>query len=127
MVGLVLLSHSLKLVEGIRDIVDEMAKGIPLYLAGGNSEGGLGSSYELIKEVFQKAYSPEGVIVLYDIGSSFMTAEFVLDELDDNIRSSIKIIKAPLVEGAIVAAVEISSGASFVDLCELLREMEMVK
>jgi dihydroxyacetone kinase DhaKLM complex PTS-EIIA-like component DhaM len=93
MVGLILISHSPKLVEGIRDIVDEMAKGIPLYLAGGNSEGGLGSSYELIKEVLLKAYSPEGVIILYDIGSSFMTAELILEELGNDIRSSIKIMK----------------------------------
>ena len=127
MVGLVLISHSRKLLEGIREIVDEMANGIPLYLAGGNSEGGLGSNYELIKETMQKACCSDGVVILYDIGSSFMTAELVLEEFDDNVRSTIKIMKAPLVEGSIVAAVEISAGASLEAVCESLREIEMIK
>jgi len=127
MVGLVLISHSQKLLEGIREIIDEMAKDIPLYLAGGNPEGGLGSNYELIKETIQKACSSEGTVVLYDIGSSFMTAELVLEELDDSVRSAIKIMKAPLVEGSIVAAVEISAGADLAAVCESLKEIEMIK
>jgi len=127
MVGLVLISHSRKLLEGIQEIIDEMAKGIPLYLAGGNPEGGLGSNYELIKETIQKASSSEGTVILYDIGSSFMTAELVLEEFDDSISSVVKIMKAPLVEGSIVAAVEISTGASLEAVCESLKEIEMIK
>ena len=127
MVSLVLLSHSMKLVEGIKDLASEMAAGIPLYIAGGNSEGGLGSDYELIKKVLGQAQNPEGVIILYDIGSSAMMAETVLDELDDDTRSLYKIIKAPLVEGAVVASVAIKTGSNFDDTLAELKEIEIIK
>jgi dihydroxyacetone kinase phosphotransfer subunit len=127
MVGLVLVSHSSMILEGIRELVNEMAKGMPLYLAGGSPEGGLGTNYELIKAAIQKSCNSEGTVILYDIGSSFMTAELVLEELDDSESSTVKIMKAPLVEGSIVAAVEISAGASFATVCESLKEIEMIK
>jgi len=127
MVSLILISHSQKIVEGLKDLVGEMAKGIPIFVAGGNSEGGLGSNYELIKDVIQQAQSPHGSVILFDLGSSAMTAETVLDELDDAIKSNIKIVNAPLVEGAIVAAVEIRSGASLEDILATLKDIEIIK
>ena len=127
MVSLILLSHSPKIVDGIKDMLEEMAKGIPLFVAGGNSEGGLGSDYELIKDIMHKAYSTHGVVILFDLGSSFMTADTVLDEMDDAMKSKFVFARAPLVEGAIVAAVEISSGASLENVLAALKEIEMVK
>ena len=127
MVGLLLLSHSPKLVEGLRDVASEMAKGLTIHVAGGNAAGGLGSDYDLIKEALLKAYNPDGLIVLYDLGSTAMTAELVMDEMDDGKKESIRIMKAPLVEGTIVAAVEISSGADLEAVVEVLSEMEIIK
>ena len=127
MVSLILLSHSPKIVEGIKDMLDEMVKDIPLFVAGGNSTGGLGSDYELIRDIMHKAYSPDGVIILFDLGSSFMTADVVLDEMDDAMKSKFAVVRAPLVEGAVVAAIEISSGASLEDVQASLKEMEMEK
>lgn len=125
MVSLVLISHSPKVVEGLKELVAEMADKAPVFIAGGNADGGLGSNYELIKDVLQQAYTSDGVIILYDLGSSAMTAELVLEEMDDT--EKIKIVNAPLVEGAIVAAVEINSGANFEDVLSVLEEIEMIK
>jgi len=127
MVRLVLLSHSPKVVEGVRDLAIEMAKDVTIHIAGGSGAGDLGSDYELIKNVLLEAHNPDGVIVLYDLGSTAMTAELVLDEFDDSAKSTFKIMKAPLVEGAIVAAVEINSGAKLADVVETLAEIEIVK
>ena len=127
MVSLILLSHSPKIVDGIKDMLDEMAKGIPLFVAGGDGAGGLGSDYELIKDTMHKAYNPQGVVILFDLGSSFMTADTVLDEMDDAMRAKFVFARVPLVEGAIVAAMEISSGAGLEDVLAALKEMEMVK
>ena len=127
MVSLILLSHSQKVVDGIKDIVDEMARDIPVFVAGGNSEGSLGSSYDLIKEVVQQALGPDGAVILFDLGSSAMTAETVLDELEDAAKSKLVIVNAPLVEGAIVAAVEIRSGASLEQVLAALKDIEIVK
>ena len=127
MVSLILLSHSRKVVEGIKDIAGEMARRTPIFIAGGDSEGGLGSNYDMIKDVIQQAYSPDGAVILFDLGSSAMTAEVVLDELEDAMKHSFKIVKAPLVEGAIVAAVEINSGSSLGDVLESLKDIEITK
>lgn len=127
MVSLILLSHSIKVVEGIKDIAGEMAKDIPIYIAGGNSEGNLGSDYENIKDVMNQASGPHGVVILYDLGSTAMTAETVLDEMENDTKSRFKIVNAPLVEGAIVAAVEIRSGATLEEVLEALKEIEIIK
>ena len=127
MVSLILISHSPKITEGVKDLAREMAKDAPIYAVGGNDDGGLGSSYERIKEAIGKAIGPDGAIILYDLGSSVMTATVVLDELDEETLSRIKVSKAPLVEGAIVAAVGIDSGQSLDDIYTSLKEIEMTK
>ena len=127
MVSLFLLSHSAKVVEGIKDIAAEMAKEAPIFVAGGTPDGGLGSDYELIKDTLLKAYNTDGVVILFDLGSSAMTAGLVLDELDDDVKSKIEVSNAPLVEGAIVAAVEIASGSKLEDVMGTLKDIEMVK
>jgi dihydroxyacetone kinase phosphotransfer subunit len=127
MVSLVLLSHSPGIVSGVKDLALEMASDINIYVAGGNGSGGLGSDYELIKETIEKAYTNDGIIILYDLGSSAMTASLVLDELEETKVNNIKMMNAPLVEGAIVAAVEIASGATLLEVEDTLKEIEMIK
>ena len=127
MVSLVLLSHSENLAKGVMELAQEMAEGIPIFAAGGNGSGGLGSDYNLIKDTLEKAFNPDGVVIFYDLGSSAMTAELVIDEMDEDKKAKIKILKAPLVEGAVAAAVEIKCGSGFGDVVELLEEMEIIK
>ena len=127
MVSLVLLSHSRKIVEGTKELAEEMAREAPIFVAGGTDDGSMGSSYELIKDTIEKAFSADGVIILYDLGSSAMTAALVLDDLDEQMRARIKLMNAPLVEGAVAAAVEINSGANLEDVEMVLKEIEMIK
>ena len=127
MVSLVLLSHSPDIVSGVRDLALEMAPNANICIAGGNGSEGLGSDYELIKRTIEEAYTDDGVVILYDLGSSAMTASLVLDELGESWRSNIKMMNAPLVEGAIVAAVEIASGASLAEIEATLKEIEIIK
>jgi len=127
MVSLVLLSHSPEIVSGVKDLALEMAAGTNIRIAGGNGSGGLGSDYELIKKTIEEAYTKDGVVILYDLGSSAMTASLVLDELDESMTRNIKMMDAPLVEGAIVASVEISSGATLEEVEATLKEIEIIK
>jgi PTS hybrid protein len=50
-----------------------------------------------------------GVVLLFDLGSARMTAEMVVETLDDPSRAAIA--DAPLVEGAVAAAVASAGGA----------------
>ncbi len=55
----------------------------------------------------------DGILVLVDIGSAILSAEMALDLLDADIASKdhLATSTAPLVEGAVVAAVMASTGA----------------
>ncbi|MBP9988546.1 MAG: PTS-dependent dihydroxyacetone kinase phosphotransferase subunit DhaM [Ruminococcus sp.] len=102
MVGIVIISHSKKLAEGVLDATKIMADGCPVAIAGGADDGGYGTSYEKINNAVNEVYSEDGVIVLVDMGSAVMTAEMVLEDLGyDNVL----MVDCPIAEGAIAASV----------------------
>ncbi len=113
MVGLVLISHSARLAEGLREMVCQVARlDHQVAAAGGSASGGLGTSAEAIRQAIDAVDGPDGVLVLMDLGSAVMTAELVLEDLPPARRARVRLSNAPLVEGAIVAAVQASIGAS---------------
>ncbi len=106
-VGLVLVSHSEKLVEGLAEFLSQIQKGVPVAIAGGTDDGELGTSPFKIKEAIERVYSDCGVLVLFDIGSAAMSVEMAIEMLGD--EKKIRVADAPLVEGAYAAAVEAGS------------------
>lgn len=101
MVGIVIVSHSRKLAEGVMDATKIMADGCPVAVAGGTDDGGYGTSYEQIRYAVDSVYSQDGVIVLVDMGSAVMTAEMVIEDMG---YSNVLLLDCPLVEGAIAAS-----------------------
>lgn len=101
MVGIVIVSHSEKLAEGVLDATKIMADGCPIAAAGGDGFGGYGTSYEKIKSAIESVYSEDGVVVLVDMGSAVMTAEMVIEELG---FGNVSLIDSPIAEGAIAAS-----------------------
>ena len=55
--------------------------------------------------------SPDGVLVLMDLGSALMSAEFAVEMLE-GAAGPVRLSAAPLVEGAVAAAVAAAGGAS---------------
>ncbi len=49
--------------------------------------------------------------MLLDLGSAALSLELALDDLDSADRGRVRVSEAPLVEGAILAAVQASIGA----------------
>ncbi|WP_253258944.1 dihydroxyacetone kinase phosphoryl donor subunit DhaM [Subtercola boreus] len=111
-VGLVFVSHSEKIASGLVDLAAQMAPGTALVAAGGTDEGGIGTSFEKVTAAMAEADSGEGVVVLCDLGSAILTAETALDFLDDEVRERVRIVDAPLVEGAVAASVTAETGGS---------------
>ncbi|NQX28701.1 PTS-dependent dihydroxyacetone kinase phosphotransferase subunit DhaM [Microbacteriaceae bacterium VKM Ac-2854] len=111
MVGLVLVSHSAKIAEGLVELAAQMAPSVALVAAGGTDEGGIGTSFDRVGAGIAAADGGAGVVVLCDLGSAILTAETALDFLDDELRERVLIADAPLVEGAVSAAVAAESGA----------------
>jgi PTS hybrid protein len=114
LVGLVLISHSGALVEGLRDMVAQVAgDDVPLAIAGGTEDGRLGTSAPRIGAAIRSTLDAgaDAVLVLLDLGSAALSLELALEELAVDERGRIRVSEAPLVEGAILAGVQASVGA----------------
>lgn len=109
-VGLVIVSHSTRIAEGVVELAAQMAASVEISPAGGTDDGGIGTSFEKVQAALSAADSGDGVVVLCDLGSAVLTAETALDFADEPER--IRIADAPIVEGAVAAAVAAESGAS---------------
>ena len=107
-VGLVVVSHSAKIAEGVVDLAAQMAADVHIVAAGGTDDGGIGTSFEKVQQGLSEADSGDGVLVLCDLGSAVMTAETAIEFVDD--PSAAAIADAPLVEGAVAAAVSAQGG-----------------
>jgi dihydroxyacetone kinase phosphotransfer subunit len=119
LVGLVLISHSETLVDGLREMVAQVAgEEVAVGTAGGTEDGRLGTSAPRITAALRStlAASPDGVLVLLDLGSAALSLELALEELESLERERVRVSEAPLVEGAILAAVQASIGASLADV-----------
>lgn len=110
MVGLVLVSHSRQIADGLAELVRQMADAVPLAAVGGTSDGRIGTDATRILEAIRQVWSPDGVLVLVDLGSSVMATETALELLEPEKAQRVELSGAPLVEGAIAAAVEAMLG-----------------
>ena len=113
MVGIVVASHSRQLAEGVIELARMMAPNVPMAAAGGLDDGAPGTSFRQIIGAVLQVYSEDGVAVFMDIGSSVMTAEMALEMLS---RPKLKLFDCPLVEGAVIAAVESNMGSSLEEI-----------
>jgi dihydroxyacetone kinase phosphotransfer subunit len=109
-IGLVLVSHVAGIADGLRDLVSQMAPDVTVTPAGGTDDGGIGTSFDLVAAALEQADSGAGAVVVYDLGSALLTTETALELLDDAARARVRVAEAPLVEGAIAAAVEAQGG-----------------
>ena len=108
MVGIVIVSHSTHLAESVIEMAAVMAQDTPMAAAGGLEDGSFGTSFEKITAAIDSVYSDDGVLVLMDLGSAVMTTEMVLEMMPDR---RVEMVDCPLVEGAIVAAIQAAGGA----------------
>lgn len=123
MTGIVIVSHSAELAEGLRKLAEQMGQGkVPLAAAGGidDPDEPIGTDAMKILEAIQQVYSDDGVIVFMDMGSAILSTEMALDFLEEEQRTKVVLSAAPLAEGVITAAVTAAAGGS---LQEILSEL----
>ncbi|MFC5747119.1 dihydroxyacetone kinase phosphoryl donor subunit DhaM [Actinomadura rugatobispora] len=108
MVGIVVISHSRTLADGVTELARAMGVGkAAVEPAGGDSEGGLGTSADLVEQAIELVQDGDGVVLLADLGSAVLTAKVVLED----IPGDVVLVDAPLVEGAVAAASMAATGA----------------
>lgn len=124
MFSIIVVSHSEKLAAGVVEIAKMMAHDVTIVAAGGTDDGGLGTSYEKIAAAIEKAYTKDGCAIFMDMGSAVMTAEMVLEGMEDH---RLKLIDAPLVEGVVLASVEATAGTALEELQEKMQQARDMK
>lgn len=127
MVGMVIISHSKKIAEGVRELALQMAPEVSISASGGTKDGSIGTDIDIILEGINKVYSEDGVVILFDLGSALMNAEMALEFLSEDKNNKVKIIDTALVEGAITGAVEISMDKSLKEIIKVLEGLKLGK
>jgi dihydroxyacetone kinase phosphotransfer subunit len=111
-VGIVIVSHSQRLAEGVAELAGQMTHGeVTIIAAGGTASGELGTSLEKVQRALEAADTGDGALALVDLGSATLIATMALEQLPVERRARVRLSGAPLVEGAVVAAVEASIGS----------------
>ena len=133
-ISLILVSHCRDIAQGARELAIEMTQ-TPVSIAavgGIADEDGqyrLGTDALAILDAIHEHWSPDGVLLLVDLGSAVLSAETAIELLPDEMRSACLISNAPLVEGAVIAALEASLQRNLRDVnraAEAVRALEKV-
>ena len=114
MVGIVIVAHSRKLAEGVKELADQMSQGrVSIVAAGGlDNNNTIGTSVDRILKAINDAYQDEGVLVLMDLGSAVLSTKMAIQMLPPEKQAKVVMSEAPIVEGSIAAVVEASIGST---------------
>lgn len=113
MIGVVVVSHSRALAQAAVSLAAEMSHGAgpTVAVAAGLDETTFGTDATAVAAAIEQADSPDGVLVLMDLGSAVMSAELALELLDSEIAGRVTLCSAPLVEGLVAAVVTAAASA----------------
>ena len=124
MIGVVIVSHSARLAEGVVELAQQVAQDkVRVAAAGGTADAAnpIGTDAFRVLAAIEAVDSGDGVLVLMDLGSAVLSAETALELLDETRRSRVRLCAGPLVEGA-VAAVSLAAAGGTLD--EIAAEAE---
>jgi PTS hybrid protein len=126
-VTLVIVSHSAAIASGLAELVGQVAgPDVRVLTAGGAIDGSLGTDGGRVLALLQSAAADGGAVVLADLGSSVLSVRAALAELDEAELGRVSVADAPLVEGAVAAAVAVSTGCSPVEAARAAEEARSV-
>lgn len=125
LVGIVVVSHSRRLAEGIVELARQMAgDDVAIEAVGGAPDGSLGTDADGIAAAIGRADRGAGVLILADLGSAILASQTAIELLDSHDATRIRISPAPVVEGSVIASVQASIGQ---DLAEVAAAAEATR
>ena len=111
LVGIVIVSNSAQIAAGTVELARQMAgDDVRIEAAGGTADGSRGTAAAAIMAASAAADAGAGVLVLVDLGSAVLATQTALELLGEGAAARVRISGGPLVEGAVVAAVQASVG-----------------
>ncbi|HGQ3648916.1 TPA: dihydroxyacetone kinase phosphoryl donor subunit DhaM [Streptococcus pneumoniae] len=128
-IGLVIVSHSKHIAEGVVELISKVAKDVPITYVGGTEGGGIGTSFDQVDRVVSENPA-DTLLAFFDLGSAKMNLKMVTDfskMVTDFSDKSIIINRVPIVEGAYNAAALLQAGAELSVIQIQLAELEINK
>ncbi|MDG3087852.1 dihydroxyacetone kinase phosphoryl donor subunit DhaM [Vibrio hannami] len=113
MVSLVIVSHSKRLAEGVFELASQMSQGkVKMAIAAGidDPDNPIGTDPIAVMSAIEEVFTPEGVLVLVDMGSAILNTDMALELIDPDMAESVHVCAAPLIEGTMAAAVSAAGG-----------------
>lgn len=120
--GIVIVSHSINIAQGIYNLVQEVAKDVSITYVGGNEAGEIGTSFDTTSQAI-KANKAEQLLAFYDLGSAKMNLEMAIEFADKGVT----VFDVPVVEGTYTAAALLQAGVDLDVVAEQLTEMKLNK
>ena len=106
-IGVVIVSHSEYIANGLKDLVNEMNDGSVSVIAAGGADGGrIGTSAIRIQNAIESLEDCEHILIYADLGSSVLSTETAIDIIDEDLAEKVQIVDAPIVEGALAGVVQ---------------------
>ena len=122
--GVVVVSHSAEIARGVVELAGQMAGDeVRLEGAGGDSHGTLGTDERRVRDAIRRADDGDGVALLADLGSAVLTIRHILESGN----GGVKLADAPVVEGAVAAAVVASMGLPLAEVVKAAEEARDVR
>lgn len=97
--GMIIVSHSKNVAQGVMDLIQEVAKDVAITYVGGTEDGGIGTSFEQIATIVE-ANPKEKLLAFFDLGSAKMNLEIVIETSE----KQIELMSVPILEGSYTAA-----------------------
>ena len=123
MVGIVIVSHSQKIAEGVVELAKQMAASVPMAAAGGLEDGSIGTDFQKIYEAVEAVQSDDGVAILFDLGSAIMTTEMVLESFEGVTNTSVMVAAIGLFGfiGLLICINMVMNGLTYNKVCKLIK------
>ncbi|EFQ56358.1 dihydroxyacetone kinase phosphoryl donor subunit DhaM [Streptococcus downei] len=120
--GIVIVSHSKNIAQGVIDLISEVAKDISITYVGGTKDGGIGTSFDQVQRAIEEN-DKDTLLAFFDLGSAKMNLEMVADFTDKEVI----INSVPIVEGAYTAAALLQAGADLETIRKQLADLSINK
>ncbi|WP_019776256.1 dihydroxyacetone kinase phosphoryl donor subunit DhaM [Streptococcus sobrinus] len=121
-IGIVVVSHSKNIAQGVLDLISEVAKDISITYISGTEDGSIGTSFDQVQAVVEQN-DKDTLLAFFDLGSAKMNLEMVADFTDKEII----INSVPIVEGAYTAAALLQAGTDLEAIKSQLTELTINK
>lgn len=118
--GVVIVSHVSEIAQGVKRLIEQVAKDVPVTIAGGLENGDVGTDMQRIIQAFEDN-SATKLLAFYDLGSAKMNLEMAIEMTD----KEVKLYDTALVESAYTAAVLLQVETKIEDVEAQLKDLKV--